>query len=354
MKTAITTFFRVSRHVTNKIPLTRGRFLVLLTLLLVAPLASAKEAPELPKQVKLLTVGNSFADDPCAFLPDMAKAGGKDLLLVKANLGGHSLDQHVGYLQAFEADANDPKGSPYNAPAFLATPDKKKINLKALLTSKDWTFVTIQQVSHKSYKEETYEPYASILIDYVRKNAPTAEILIQETWSYRQDHKFFKDGTLTQEKMYEGLKVAYDKLAERYGMRIIPSGDAVQNARQLPRWTFTGPDPDYNFANPTPGTLPNEPKSLNVGWRWDKNKTTGEEKLVLDAIHLNSYGRFLTTCVWYEVIFNDSVLNNPFVPPQMSPEDAALLRKIAHEAVLARYPNGPGPAKPSVAVPAAK
>ncbi|PAW78930.1 MAG: hypothetical protein B9S32_05990 [Verrucomicrobia bacterium Tous-C9LFEB] len=354
MKTALATLFRVSHHFTGKIPLTRSRFLVLLTLLLVAPLAQAKEAPELPKQVKVLTVGNSFADDAAYLLPDLAKAGGKDLLLVRANLGGHSLDQHVGYLQAFEADANDPKGSPYNAPAFLATPDKKKINLKAFLTSKDWTFVTIQQVSHKSYKEETYEPYAGILIDYIRKNAPTAEILIQETWAYRQDHKFFQDGTLTQEKMYEGLKAAYNKLSERYGLRIIPSGDAYQNARQLPRWTFTFPDPNFNYTNPAPDTLPDQSKSLNVGWKWDTDKTTGQKKLNLDAIHSNIYGRFLISCVWYEVIFNESVLNNPFVPPQVSPEDAALLRKIAHEAVLARYPNGPGAAKPSVAVPVAK
>lgn len=319
--------------------ISRKHFLILLALLVLAPLATAKEAPQLPKQVKVLTVGNSFADDACNQLPEFAKAGGKDLLLVRANLGGHSFDQHVGYLQAYEANANDPKGSPYKAPDFLATPDKKTIHLKAFLTSKEWDFVTVQQVSHKSYKEETYEPYAGILIDYVRKNAPSAEILIQETWAYRQDHDFFKDGKLTQEKMYEGLKAAYDKLAARYGLRIIPSGDAYQAARQLPRWTFTFPDPNFDYANPVEGTLPEQSKSLNVGWKWNKDANTGQSKLVLDAIHSNIYGQYLISSVWYEIIFGESVVDNTYVHPKISPEDAALLRKVAHEAVLARYPQ---------------
>ncbi len=51
----------------------------------------------------------------------------------------------------------------------------------------------------------------------------------------------FKDGKLNQQSMYEGLKAAYDKLSLRYGLRIIPSGDAYQAARKLPRFTFTFP-----------------------------------------------------------------------------------------------------------------
>jgi hypothetical protein len=76
------------------------------------------------------------------------------------------------------------------------------------------------------------------LIDYIRKNAPEAEILVHETWAYRQDHALFTDGTFSQQKMYDQLKVAYGKVAARYGLRFIPSGDAFQAARQLPRWSF--------------------------------------------------------------------------------------------------------------------
>ncbi|GAT35288.1 hypothetical protein TSACC_3353 [Terrimicrobium sacchariphilum] len=310
--------------------------LAMVPVLLSSRLCAADEGKPGDQSVKVLTVGNSFADDACVLLPALAKAGGKDLVLVRANLGGHSLAQHVGYLQAYEANADDPKGSPYNAPAYLATGDKKKINLKAILASKPWNFVTIQQVSNNSFQEETYEPFAGILIDYIRKNAPTAEILIQQTWAYREDHEMFKDGKLNQQSMYAGLKAAYDKLAQRYSLRIIPSGDAYQAARKLPRWTFSFPDPKFDYSKPAPGTLPDQHASLNVGWKWDKDKTTNEPKLVLDAKHSNLYGRFLISCVWYEVIFNDSVLNNPFVPEGMSPEDAMILRQVAHEVVAAR------------------
>ena len=230
IRTAVSRVARSFRH---------SLLLALVPVLAVSRLSAAEEAKSEGQQVKVLTVGNSFADDACALLPDLAKAGGKDLLLVRANLGGHSLAQHVGYLQAYEANADDPKGSPYTAPAYLATPDRKKINLKAILASKPWNFVTIQQVSNTSFQEESYEPYAGILIDYIRKNAPTAEILIQETWAYREDHEMFKDGKLSQQSMYDGLKAAYDKLAQRYGLRIIPSGDAYQAARKLPPWTVT-------------------------------------------------------------------------------------------------------------------
>ncbi len=331
---------RVARSVNHSL------LLALVPMLAASRLGAAEEGKTEAQPVKVLTVGNSFADDACVLLPDLAKAGGKNLFLVRANLGGHSLAQHVGYLQAYEANADDPKGSPYTAPAWLATPDKKKTNLKALLTSKDWNFVTIQQVSTTSFQEETYEPFASILIGYIRKNAPTAEILIQQTWAYREDHEMFKDGKLNQQSMYDGLKAAYDKLAQRYGLRIIPSGDAYQAARKLPRWTFTFPDPKFDYAHPAPGALPDQHASLNVGWKWDKDKTTNEPKLVLDAKHSNLYGRFLISCVWYEVIFNDSVLTNPFVPAGMSPEDAALLRQVAHEVVAARRAAPVAAAKP--------
>ncbi len=245
------------RAVSRVIPSLRHFLLLAIVPVLIASRLGAAEGSKAEAQaVKVLTVGNSFADDACALLPDLAKAGGKDLFLVRANLGGHSLAQHVGYLQAYEANADDPKGSPYAAPAYLATPDKKKINLKAILTSKDWNFVTIQQVSTTSFQEETYEPFAGILIDYIRKNAPTAEILIQQTWAYREDHEMFKDGKLNQQSMYEGLKAAYDKLSQRYGLRIIPSGDAYQAARKLPRWTFTFPDPKFDYAIPRPARSP--------------------------------------------------------------------------------------------------
>src|SRR5262245_48343413 len=71
---------------------------------------AAKETIGNVETVKILTVGNSFANDSVAYLEAIAKAAGKQAIVFRANLGGHSLEQHVGYINAFEKDPADPKG----------------------------------------------------------------------------------------------------------------------------------------------------------------------------------------------------------------------------------------------------
>lgn len=259
----------------------------------------AAAAPTPRQELKLLTVGNSFTDNPTHLLPEFAKAGGKKLTLLKCNLGGHSLDQHVGYLQAYEANPEDPKGSPYFKKVDPDTGEKTGgISLKKALLSKPWDIVTIQQVSRKSYKPETYEPYAGILVSYIKQNAPQAEIVVQETWAYGDDalvgYAKGSEAGLTQQKMYDGLKAAYAKLAKDYGFRLMPVGDAFQTARAQ-------------------GLVVNLPEN----------------------IHANLNGEYVGAAIWYEMLFNDNVENVEFVPKDMDPELAKTLRKIAHETIKA-------------------
>jgi len=293
-----------------------------LALLLAGSLATSWAAGPL----KLLTIGNSFADDATTYLPSLAKAGGKDLVVYRVNLGGHSLEQHAGYLAAYTADPADPKGSPYKS-----IDRKDQVSLPQALKADKWNFVTIQQVSHKSPDPATYEPYATQLIDEIRKDAPQAKILVHQTWAYREDSPSYKDGK-TQQTMYDGLKAAYEKLAHQHALEILPSGTAFQNARQSPDWKFQFPDPNFDYANPKQGAAPDQKGSLNMGWRWAKNKE-GELKFTLDANHANVAGKYLAASVWYEVIFGTSVLDNTFVPEGLTPEQAAQLRQLAHDTV---------------------
>ncbi len=258
------------------------------------------ESPQVPataprSSIKLLTIGNSFADNATALLPDFAKAGGKDLLVFHANLDGHSLQQHVNYLQAFEADPNDPKGHAYKNHVDPGTGGKKDFSLREALESADWDVVTIQQVSNLSFKPESYQPFAGILIAYIHKYAPHAEILILETWAYPDDFfvKFKEDG-LDQKTMYAKLKDAYEKLSAETGLQIIPVGDAFQKVRNLA-------------------------KSINPNVAGDK--------------HASQSGKYLAAAVFHEVIFRDNIESNPFVPADLSADDAKLLRQAAHETV---------------------
>lgn len=297
--------------------------------------ASAEEAATQPKnRVKLLTIGNSFADNASALLPKMAQAAGKNVAIFPANLGGRSLQQHADYLQAAEADPNSPAGRAYKGHIHPRTGAVQDFSLKEALESDAWDYVTIQQASPLSFQAETYQPYAGTLVKAVRQYAPTAEILVHETWAYREDSPMFRDGKLTQQAMHEKLKVAYEKLASEYGLRILPVGDAFQIARATPRWHFTYPDPDFDYKNPPAGGSPKQPGSLNTGWIWKKDKD-GKTMFDVDAKHCNRAGQFLAAAVWYEVLFSENVESNTFVPEGMASEDAASLRKVAHQAVSA-------------------
>lgn len=307
-------------------------------LLFVTPLRAADPVPSAPPQtVRLLTIGNSFADDSTRYLGKMAAAGGGELIYYPLNLSGHSMGQHAAYLRTSETDPANPLGRPYRDPAKPGG----KISLPQALAAEKWDYVTIQQVSTKSFNAKSYEPSAGKLIAAIRRYAPQAEILILETWAYRQDHALFQGGDLDQQTMYERLHDAYRQLADRYALRVVPIGTAFQTARQNPLWQFTYPDPNFDYAKPPAGSLPEQKGSLNVGWRWIKLSPTGKPAFSLDAIHANTAGSFLAAATLYEVLFRRNVEANPFLPSGLSEAEATALRKIAHEAVggMAKTPG---------------
>ncbi|MCM2275317.1 MAG: DUF4886 domain-containing protein [Candidatus Didemnitutus sp.] len=300
--------------------------LLILSVMLVL-VASAAERDAL----KLLTIGNSFSNDGTAYLPALAEAGGKRLIRGNASLGGCSLERHARHLG--EAEAGDPKGAAYHT-TDPRTGQKRPMTLPELLAAQPWDVVTIQQVSTRSFLPETYQPFADQLIAAIRRHAPTAEIVVHETWAYREDHVIFqKDDGFTPARMYAGARDTYRAFADGKGFRLIPSGDALHLARQTPRWTYV-PDPAFDFENPPAGQLPDQRASLNVGWRWTKDKQ-GQPTLSLDASHLNVSGRYLAAAVWYQVLFETDSVPTGFTPEGLSAEDAADLRHHARAAVAA-------------------
>ena len=283
--------------------------------------------------VAMLTIGNSFADDATAYLPKLAEAGGKTLVIFRANLGGSSMERHAGHLQAAEANPADPAGRPYEKRTHPVTGETRDFSLPEALQMHRWDFVTIQQVSQLSFRPETYHPYVDQLVAAIKKYAPQAEILIHETWAYREDHAMFKksDG-FTPAKMYEGLRAAYGQIAAETGSRIVPVGDAFNAARRTSRWNFS-PDAKFDYTNPPPEQLPKETGSLNTGWQWRKDPATGENEFHLDATHANVAGRYLGAAVFYETIFAAKKIPVTFIPEGLSPQEAKSLRKIAYKVV---------------------
>jgi hypothetical protein len=300
-------------------------------------------------RVRLLTIGNSFANNATQHLPGLARAGGKELEIFRANLGGHSLEQHVGYLTAYEADARDPVGRPY-PDQFSATPQTAgKLSLREILELRDWDYITIQQVSRLSFIPESFEPFAGILVGYLRRHEPEAEILVHQTWAYREDSPLFETGEVTAVTMHARLRANYGALAARHGLRHLPVGDAFHAARKNPRWRFKFPDAAFNYANPVPQTLPDQSGSLNIGWAWRLDPQTQQPVLRLDANHANTAGQYLGAAVFYQTIFQENVEPIAYVPEGLSAADAKLLRTIAAGTVpLAARPGKSGLSKRSV------
>jgi hypothetical protein len=249
-------------------------------------------------------------------------------------IGGCDFERHMRHADAFEANPSDPEGRPY--------PGKK--SLKELLTQAKWDYVTIQQASPKSFKPETFHPHADRLIAYIKKYAPQAEIIIHETWAYRDDHPFWGLTNFTHDVMYKGVRAAYDGLAKDTGFRLIPCGDAMEAARFDPAWGKFVPDPDFNPKTAVYPALPkNEKRSLHGGYSWKKDAKSGEFKLGWDKFHANAQGEYLLGCVWFEFFFGQSVVGNPFVPKTVPAADTVILQRIAHEVVTEKKRPEPNP-----------
>ncbi len=306
-----------------------------IAILLLMPFVRAEMAPEQKrpttqpiKTIRVLAVGNSFSRDAMMNVSDFAEAAGYKFISAAAIMLSGSLEDHMRGADAFESDG----------PAHIARPYGRK-SLKEMLAAEPWDIVTIQQNSLKSFVSDSLEPHAGRLIEYIRRHAPQAEIVVHQTWAYRDDHQLFTErDDLDTDRMYAGLCSAYDGLAKTYGLRQIPSGDAMQAARLDPAWGRFIPDPDFDPHTAVHPALPKaEKRSLHRNFYWIKNSKTGEHTIVHDSLHANSNGHYLLACVWFEFLFGQSVLDNPYVSPYVDSADAVILRRIAHKVVTEKY-----------------
>ena len=288
-------------------------------------------------EIKVLTIGNSFAGNSTQYLTGLAASNDLTITIGKAHIGGSSMERHASHLTAHLKDRSAPEGKPYNDGG---NPAESPYSLVEALRSDDWDFVTIQQLSRESFKPETYEPYASQLVSAIREHAPQAEILVHQTWAYRTDSPFFEDGSLSQQSMYERLTAAYDELADRYGLRVIPVGDAFQIARNMPRFDQVTPDPNFDYDNPKVVELPNQKGSLIAGWYWRKNSDTEIHELRLDANHANIFGKYLGASAFYEVLTGLNSRELTWYPEGLSDREAEDLRHATHKAVARRQAEG--------------
>lgn len=301
---------------------------VLLLVLIAGVLRAEEPTAKKAKTVRLLTVGNSFSGNATSQLGNLVKAAGHTLIHRPMSIGGASMATHWTRVERHEKDPKDPAG-------LYGTK-----NLKDELKSEEWDFVTIQQASIQSHNVDTYRPYASQLHGLIKKQAPKAEILVHQTWAYRVDDPRFakkdppKGEPTTRQEMHDALTKAYDTIAGELKLRVIPVGDAFQLADTDPKWGYKI-DKKFDFAGAKKPAMPDQTNSLHSGWSWSKDKD-GKDKLNIDGHHASTAGQYLGACVWFEILFGESVVGNSYIPAKMDAAYARFLQETAHKAVANR------------------
>lgn len=272
--------------------------------------------------MNILTIGNSFTDSLERYFPAAVGSARCDLHFERANFGGCELGRHWSYIEAEERDVR----------CRIYQGGRK---LRSILELRAWDVVTIQQASHDSWRPETFQPWAGNIITYVKKHAPQAEVVIQQTWAYRADHPQLLPGSewgISQDEMYERLTVNYTKLAHDYKLRIIPSGYAVQLTRRNSERKFVNYDPAILETLAWPD-LPPQAGDVVGQCSWRKNPDTGELYLQRDLIHLNPRGQYLQACVWFAMLYGKKVEEIRLIPEEIGNSDAEFLRRTAQQAV---------------------
>lgn len=248
--------------------------------------------------IKVLAIGNSFSEDAVEQnLYELAIGGGDTLIIGNIYRPGQSLQSH--WKMAISEEAFE----------YRKIENGKKTNvhkkMHECITDENWDYITFQQASYDSGLLESYEPWLSNLLEYVRRyiTNSTVKIGLHQTWAYAQNstHSGFSVYGNSQIDMYQAIVTAVSIVAQRHANEIafvVPSGTAIQNLRN----TFVG------------------------------------DTLCRDGYHLSlGLGRYTAACTWLEIITGQNPETSSYSPSSLTEQEVLLARKAAHTAVLYPY-----------------
>ncbi len=260
------------------------------------------------EELNVLMIGNSFSVCVGTFLPKIVKSEAKHKLkLTSAYIGGCSLQKHAKNLQQAETDSNF---KPYKITVWSSEKNAKPVkfndSVNTLLKNNKYDIITIQQASPLSLDYLNYQPAADEVIAYIRKYNPQAEIVIQQTWAYRDNDPRISPPKMTwgfdRDEMHKRICAAYQKFAEATNFRIIPTGEAVNSAVK------------------------------------NASSVENSRKLFSDSIHLSKKGELLQALVWYGILFNEDVSAIKFTTKNIDNDEYAKLKIYAFNAIE-KYKN---------------
>lgn len=243
--------------------------------------------------LKVLAIGNSFSEDAIEhYLYGLANAAGEEIVIGNLYIGGAELALHL------ENATNNENSYSYRKINLSGNKTTSAdVALSTALADENWDYISFQQVSQESGKYETFVESLPALYEYVSERTDEGtKFLLHQTWAYAENstHSGFANYNNDQMTMFTAIVDAYDRAQDLIPVySIVPSGTAIQNART----SYLGD----NFTR--------------------------------DGYHLNELGRYTAASTWFEVLFDQSVIGNTYMPAGFVPIDVEIAQHAAHEAV---------------------
>lgn len=227
---------------------------------------------KLPRDtISVLAIGNSFAQDALYnFFFDICKNLNTDVIVGVLHIPSATLELHLHNAKTDSAAYN------FRVESFEGgLHEYDNCPLSKAMAYTDWDYVTMQQFSFLSGEYGTIVPFLPEMFDYVRSHTKEdTKIGWHQTWAYDREHIPTKYGN-DQECMYDSIMSVSSRLMDEYDFDfIVPSGTAIQNAR---------------------------------------NTILGDE-LNRDGNHLNRMGKYIAACAWVESIVHRCVIGSKIVP----------------------------------------
>lgn len=193
-------------------------------------------------RLKVLMIGNSYADDAINYAYEIARSAGipaENILIADIYIGGCSLDTHWQNAQSGAAVYR----FGLEKEGWFDGNSYQNWTMERAIKYADWDFITLQQNSGNSGKESAYANLQN-LMNYVlgiatdtvnNPNAnPNVKLVWHQTWAYAQNsaNEGFREYGRNQMTMYNAiLSCLQSQVLTKDFAAVIPNGTAIQNAR---------------------------------------------------------------------------------------------------------------------------
>ena len=190
----------------------------------VEPYIQNHPLPEGQGRLRVLTIGNSFAEDAMYYVPAIMESLGVDPATYSAYFAAHSAASLQHWCEV--AESGETVELTYRGGGRMAV---EQGSLSEIL-AQDWDVITLMQYSELSINYDTFNPWLRQLIDQIRQHCTNSNVTLawRMAWSYN-------DIYVTDYSNYERwslIALATQIMSKYDGIDvIIPVGTTIQNAR---------------------------------------------------------------------------------------------------------------------------